>query len=361
MAARARLRDLGIAIGSYPTGQWNAITDVPGIRVGHSTIIHDQPGVARTGVTVIFPSAAPIWQHHLFAGFHVLNGNGDFTGMHWVEESGLLTTPIAITNTHQVGVVRDTLIRHSVETHQVEEWVMPLVGETYDGWLNDINGFFVQPEHVYQAISAASSGPVSEGNVGGGTGMICHDFKGGIGSASRLVELSSGQHTLGVLVQANHGDRDLLRVDGVPVGREITAQEIPLPWETSQQTGSIIVIIATDAPLLPGQCRRLAQRATIGLARVGSVGHNGSGDLFLAFSTANPMDARNQVDPFTITALPPRQMNSLFEAVSEAVEEAILNALTAAETLTGYRGRTAYALPLDRLVEVMQRYRRNNS
>src|SRR5690349_8899768 len=228
---RARLRDLGIIIGNHPTGEFNAITDVAGVRVGHSTLIYDEPRIARTGVTVIMPREEAAWDNQLFAGFHVLNGNGDFTGTHWIDESGLLTTPIAITNTHQVGIVRDTLVRYSVEQHGAHEWVMPMVAETYDGWLNDINAFHVQPEHVMSAVANARSGPVEEGCVGGGTGMICYDFKGGIGTASRLVDTPSGQYTIGALVQANHGDRDLFRVDGVPVGREIPSSVVPSSWD----------------------------------------------------------------------------------------------------------------------------------
>lgn len=354
---RARLRDLGITIGTIPTGKHNAITDVPGVRVGHSTIIHDDPRIARTGVTVIFPRAEPIWDNHAFAGFHVLNGNGDFTGTHWIDEAGLLTTPIAITNTNQVGLVRDVLVEYSAHEHGVEEWVMPLVAETFDGWLNDINGFHVKREHVYEAIAKASDGPVEEGCVGGGTGMICYEFKGGIGTSSRLVTTPSGQFTVGVLVQANHGDRTLFRVDGVPVGRELHSGVVPVPAEPPKQAGSIIVIVATDAPLLPGQCRRLAQRATIGLARTGCVGHNGSGDLFLAYSTGNTVPYEHH-EPYDVQMLPQPQMNPLFDGVAEATEEAVINALTAAETMVGYKGRTVHALPLDELQMIMRKYYR---
>lgn len=353
---RAKLRDLGITVGTLPTGHYNAITDVPGVRVGHCTVVHDEPRVARTGVTVIFPRADHIWDNHAFAGFHVLNGNGDMTGTHWIEESGMLTSLIAITNTHQVGIVRDTIIKYSTEEHGVKDWVMPLVAETYDGHLNDINGFHVQPEHVLQAIADAQGGVVAEGCIGGGTGMICYDFKGGIGTASRLVTTASGQYTVGVLVQANHGDRDQLRVDGVPVGREINEQVVAAPWNEPLQAGSIIIIIATDAPLLAGQCKRLAQRATIGLARTGGVGHNGSGDLFLAFATGNDLP-NHQITPFEIKMLPQNQMNPLFDGGAEAVEEAILNSLTAAETTSGYMNRTVHAIPLDLLKQTMQKYR----
>lgn len=353
--AKSRLRDLGINIGVLPTGQYNAITDVVGVRVGHATIIADEPRIARTGVTVILPRQEPIWDHHCFAGFHVLNGNGDFTGTHWIEESGMLTTPIAITNTHQVGIVRDTLVRYSVEQFGAHEWVMPMVAETYDGWLNDINAFHVQPEHVMSAISNARSGLVEEGCVGGGTGMICYDFKGGIGTSSRLVDTPSGRYTIGALVQTNFGSRELFRVDGFSVGREIPTSQIPSSWDEPQQPGSIIVILATDAPLLPGQCRRLAQRVTIGLARTGCVGHNGSGDLFLAFSTGNLIPGHLDA-PYSVQMMPHPHMNWLFDGVAEVVEEAVLNALVAADTTVGYKGRTAYALPHDLLQAAMLRY-----
>ncbi len=355
---RARLRDLGITIGRMPTGAYNAITDIKGVRVGHCTLIYDEPRVARTGVTIIMPREEAIWDNQAFAGFHVLNGNGDFTGTHWLEESGLLTSPIGITNTHQVGIVRDTLVEYEFSHRKDEYFALPMVAETYDGWLNDINAFHLKAEHVYEAIEKASSGVIPEGNVGGGTGMICHDFKGGIGTASRVISTESGTFTVGALVQTNYGDRDLFRVDGVPVGREIGYARVPDPWAAPPPGGSIIVILATDAPLLPTQCKRLAQRATIGLARVGCVGHNGSGDLFLAFATGNDIRA-GQKTPYELKMLPHVQMNELFEAAAEAVEESVLNALTAAETMTGYKGRTVHALPLDELQTVMRKYRSN--
>jgi D-aminopeptidase len=353
---RARLRDLGISIGRFPTGQYNAITDVAGVRVGHCTLIYDEPRIARTGVTVIMPREEAVWDNQAYAGFHVLNGNGDFTGTHWLEESGLLTTPIAITNTHQVGLVRDTLVEYEFSHRKEEYFALPLVAETYDGWLNDINAFHLKAEHVYQAINSAAGGPVDEGAVGGGTGMICYDFKGGIGTSSRVINIPSGKFTVGALVQANHGDRELLRIDGVPVGREIGYDKVPSGWDEPPAGSSIIVIIATDAPLLPVQCKRLAQRATIGLARTGCIGHNGSGDLFLAFATGNNIPVPHK-KPYEVKMLPHQQMNPLMEATAEAVEEAVLNALTAAETVVGYKGRTAYALPLDELERVMRAYR----
>ncbi len=353
---RARLRDLNIVIGTFPTGPYNAITDVPGVWVGHGTLIYNEPRVARTGVTVILPREGAIWEDHAFAGCFSFNGCGEMTGWPFIEEFGLLTSPIALTNTNQVGTVHAALVEYGATRHGGFAWKLPVVAETYDGWLNDIDAFHLKAEHVRQALDSAHSGPVAEGNVGGGTGMICHDFKGGIGTSSRLVKTESGQFTVGALVQANYGDRELLRVDGVPVGREIGSIHPPLPWSEPATGGSIIIVIATDAPLLPIQCKRLARRATVGLARVGGTGHNGSGDLFLAFATGNHVPAQGK-SPLEIKMLPHGQMNLLFDATAEAVEEAILNALTAAETMTGFQGHTAYALPLDMLQSVMARYR----
>jgi D-aminopeptidase len=353
---RPRVRDLGITIGSFPTGQHNAITDVPGLWVGHKTLIYDQPRVARTGLTVIVPREGQIWRDNAFAAFHSFNGCGELTGMHWLAESGLLCYPIALTSTHHVGTVHEALVAYGVEKGLASLSSLAVVGETWDGWLNDLNAFHIKREHVYEALAAAGPGPVAEGNVGGGTGMICHDFKGGIGTASRLVEIEKETYTLGVLVQANHGSREDLRVDGVPVGRLIGPGRVPLAWDDQPEPGSIIVVIATDAPLLPGQCARLSRRAAVGFARVGGIGHNGSGDLFLAFATGNSIPDGRQ-EPFSIRYLPNYKMNPLFSAVGEAVEEAILNTLTAAETMTGFKGHTAYALPLDELVSIMKNNR----
>lgn len=350
-----RLRDLGITIGRMPTGTHNAITDVPGVLVGHTTIIHDEPRIARTGVTVIVPRDGTIWHDAAFAGSYSFNGNGEMTGLPWLEESGLLGSAIGITNTFSVGTVHEALIAYAMAHGYSESFLLPVVAETYDGWLNDIGAFHVTRDHVYQALDAAQGGLVAEGNVGGGTGMICHEFKGGIGTTSRVVASKSGQYTLGALVQANYGTRALLRVDGVPVGRELSEAHTPSPWRPARDTGSIIVVIATDAPLLAVQCKRLARRATIGLGRVGSVGGNTSGDIFLAFATGNhiPIDATG---PCPLQMLPHDHLNPFFEATAEVVEEAVLNALTAAETMTGYQGHTAYALPLDELQQVMGRY-----
>jgi D-aminopeptidase len=346
---RARLRDLGIAIGTLPTGSYNAITDVPGVWVGHCTLIYDEPRVARTGVTVIMPREGTIWEDNAFAGFHSFNGCGEMTGLPFIEEFGLLTSPIAITE-------------YGVDKHGGFAFKLPVAAETYDGWLNDIDAFHLRAEHVHQALDSARGGPVAEGNVGGGTGMLCHDFKGGIGTSSRLVEAPGGRYTVGALVQTNYGDRSLFRVDGVPVGREIGPEHTPTPRgepvaaQMPAVQGSIIVVVATDAPLLPVQCKRLARRATVGLARVGGVGHNSSGDIFLAFATGNHLPAQLEA-PLELKMLPHQFLNVFFDAVAEAVEEAILNALTAAETMTGFQGHTAHALPLDELQRVMAKYR----
>ncbi len=355
---RARIRDLGINPGTIATGPLNAITDVPGVLVGQVTVIHDSPDVARTGVTVITPRAGAIGKDNAFAGFHRFNGCGEMTGIQWLEETGLLTSAIAITNTQQIGMVRDALTEYSFSQEQSGRFFLPVVGETYDGWLNDMRRPHLTREDVFAAFRSAASGPVAEGNVGGGTGMICHDFKGGTGTSSRVVETKGGRYMLGALVQANYGDRAQLRVDGVPVGRELGYDVVPSPFEEPAPSSSIIVIVATDAPLLGDQCRRLAQRATVGLARVGGIGHNASGDLFLAFATGQHVPARADA-PFPLGMMIPHNLlNPFFEAAAEAVEEAILNALAAAETLTGCGGHTAYALPLDDLRKIMTKYGR---
>jgi D-aminopeptidase len=366
---RQRVRELGIRIGRLEPGPWNAITDVAGVKVGHTTLIEGQgplrvgEGPVRTGVTTILPHEGQVARDPVFAGYHQLNGNGEMTGIAWIEESGLLTSPIGITNTHSVGAVRDAIIAWEVRNDVFDESLsfgLPVVGETYDGRLNDINGFHVTREHVVAALDNAASGPVAQGCVGGGTGMICHQFKGGIGTSSRRVEAAGEVWTVGVLVQANYGSRHLLRIDGVPIGEEIPLSEVPAPGMASRSAqrddGSIIVIVATDAPLLPHQCKRVAQRATIGLARVGGYGANGSGDLFLAFSTGN-----RGVDPCgnrgltSVRSFPNEEISALFEATMEATEEAIVDALCMAETMTGLNDRVAYAMPLDRVVEIMDR------
>jgi D-aminopeptidase len=353
---RARFRELGLTVGQLPPGPNNAITDVAGVRVGHSTIVHDTPSVARTGVTAVWPADGNIWDQAVFAGFHSFNGNGEMTGTIWIEEQGLLASPVCITNTHSVGVVRDAIIAYAVKRRAPQEWHLPVTAETFDGWLSDAESFPVTQDHAFAALDAAASGPVAEGNVGGGTGMICHAFKGGIGTASRIVTTAGASYTVGALVQANYGDRMLFRVDGVPVGREIGRDVVPYHKDLATPGGSIIVILATDAPLLPIQCKRLARRATTGLAWVGGIGSNGSGDIFFAFSTANRIPRGTAT--VDVRMIAPDQATPLFQAAAEATEEAILNAMTAAETMTGYRSRTVHALPLDRLQDVMRRFRR---
>lgn len=348
---RKRLRDLGITIGTLPTGRWNAITDVPGVRVGQTTLITDEPRIVRTGVTVIVPREGDYWANNCFAGYHRFNGNGEMTGLMWIDEAGILTTPIGITNTHQVGLVRDVIVEYGRTQPDALRWLLPVVAETYDGILNDIDAFALKREHVWDALENARSGPVDEGNVGGGTGMRCHQFKGGIGTSSRVVQIAGETYTLGALVQANYGAMEYLRIDGVPVGRELMAQRA-LARQTAQ--GSIIVVVATDAPLLPIQCRRLAQRATVGLANVGGQGDNTSGDLFFAFATGNNVP-RNASSPIPLRMVSNDQIDALFHATVEAVQEAILNALTAAETMRGYHG-TIEALPLEETIEIMRRY-----
>lgn len=346
---RSRLRDLGITVGEFPPGPFNAITDVQGLRVGHTTLIYDEPRVARTGVTVILPRDGTIWSDYCFAGYHRFNGNGEMTGTAWVQESGLLTTPIAITNTHQVGLVRDVLVEYGRAQYGAHEWLLPIVAETWDGYLNDIDAFHLQREHVLSAIENARGGRVEEGNVGGGTGMRCHGFKGGIGTSSRLVPVAQETYTVGALVQANYGSMKHLRVNGVPVGKILKER-----FQATDPRGSIIIIVATDAPLLPVQCNRLAQRATVGLANVGGYGHNGSGDLFFAFATGNhiPFDARETIP----VQMPPHDaLDALFEATADTVQEAILNALCAAETMQGFRG-TTQALPLDALQDILRKH-----
>ncbi len=379
--SHVRARDLGIVIGQGTPGPFNAITDVAGVRVGHTTLVSgDGPlvvgeGPIRTGVTVVIPHDGDVWAEPLFAGTATLNGNGELTGLEWIRESGLLSGPIGITNTNDVGKVRDALTSAAAASHDpgAQYWCLPVAGETYDGHLNDIAGAHVRAEHVARAYAAASGGHVDEGNVGGGTGMICHEFKGGIGTASRKLPASAGGWTLGVLVQANYGRRGLLRIDGVPVGEDISFDSVPSPWESERRdeealrrppgAGSIIGVIATDAPLLPHQCERIARRAHLGLARVGGYGSPTSGDLFVAFATGNRGMPPTEAEPIgdgtvPVRAFMDRALGYLFEATVEATEEAIVNALIAAETMTGRDGYTAHRLPHDRLVDVMRAHGR---
>jgi L-aminopeptidase/D-esterase-like protein len=369
--AGVRARDLGISFDGTP-GKFNAITDVPGVEVGYSTLISGEgklergKGPVRTGVTAILPRGRSKMNDSVFAGYFSLNGNAEMTGTAWVEESGFLEAPIVLTNTQSVGVARDAVIAwrvaHGGAYTEGSSWNLPVVTETWDGWLNDIDGFHVKPKHIAYAIETAHGGATEEGSVGGGTGMICYEFKGGTGTASRVVPLpvaavaergssEEKQFTVGVLVQANCGRRPQLTIRGLPVGKEIPGSVYP-----QQETGSIIIVIATDAPLLPHQLKRLARRASLGLARTGSVSGNSSGDLFVAFSTANPHAADSSPPTRTIETMPNDLMDPLFTATVEATEEAIINALVYNRDMTGRDGHKVLALPHDRLREILKEY-----
>ena len=358
--AKPRARDLGVPFDGTP-GPLNAITDVPGVEVGHTTLISGSgklkvgEGPVRTGVTAILPRGKDS-KDSVFGAWFTLNGNGEMTGTTWVEDSGFVDGPIMITNTHSVGVVRDAVIawkvKHGTPDMEGYWWSLPVVAETWDGYLNDINGFHVKPEHVFHALDSAHGGAVEEGNVGGGTGMICNEFKGGIGTASRLLDAKSGGYTVGVLVQCNYGNREQLRIAGVPVGKEI-----PEHPAYGKDVGSIIIVVATDAPLIPTQLKRLARKVSLGLGRVGSYSGDGSGDIFIAFSTANP-GATAPKGVRDLKMLPNDQLDPLFLATVEATEEAVVNAMVAAETMTGIDNHTVIALPHERLREVLKKYNR---
>jgi D-aminopeptidase len=360
-ASEPRARDLGVPLEGTP-GPLNSITDVPGVEVGYRTLISGEGklqvgvGPVRTGVTAIFPRGKNAVDP-VFAGWFTENGNGEMTGTTWVEESGFLYGPVMITNTHSVGVVRDAVIawqfKHGMPVPQDDWWSLPVVAETWDGYLNDINGFHLKPEDAFAAMDDAHAGAIAEGNVGGGTGMVCFEFKGGTGTSSRRLSEKLGGYTVGALVQCNFGTRHLLRIAGTPVGYEITGKRI---WD--EDTGSIIVVVATDAPLLPNQMKRIAKRVTLGLGRLGSISGNGSGDIFIAFSTANSGAGLEQKKPVNVQMLPNDQMDALFEATVQATEEAVVNALVAAKTMTGPEGHTVEALPHDRLREVLKKYNR---
>jgi D-aminopeptidase len=367
-AARPRARDLGVPFDGTP-GQLNAITDVAGVEVGMTTLIAgDGPlqvgtGPVRTGVTAVIPRGKAS-NDPVFAGWFSLNGNGEMTGTTWIEEAGFLEGPIFITNTHSVGTVRDAAIKWAAERGRLfQPWALPVVAETYDGFLNDINGFHVKAEHVAAALDRAASGPVPEGNVGGGTAMSCYGFKCGTGTASRTVDSRLGGYTVGVLVQANHGSRNLLRVAGVPVGLELPQTAAAPAVDPARQRdaigelGSIIIVIATDAPLAPHQLKRVARRAALGLARTGSVSSNGSGDIFIAFSTANP-GAATAPEVAQVSLLANARIGAVFEATVQATEEAIVNALVAAETMTGVDGHRVDAISHEALRQALRKYNR---
>jgi D-aminopeptidase len=355
-----RARDLGVPFDGTP-GPLNAITDVKGVEVGYRTLISGEGklqvgvGPVRTGVTAIFPrgkqSVDPV-----YAGWFTENGNGEMTGTIWVEESGFLSGPVMITNTHSVGVVRDEVIawqfKHGIPVSDEDWWSLPVVAETWDGYLNDINGFHVKAEDANAAMDGAHGGPVAEGNVGGGTGMICFEFKGGTGTSSRKLPEKSGGYTVGVLVQCNFGEGYELRIAGVPIGNEFKP---PAIW--SKEKGSIIVVVATDAPLLPHQMKRIARRVTLGLGRLGSISGNDSGDIFIAFSTANE-GAGLAKKPANVQMLPNEDMDALFEATVQATEEAVVNAMVAAKTMTGINNHVVEALPHDKLRELLKKYNR---
>ena len=374
---RMRARDLGIVVGTLPTGRLNAITDVGGVLVGHSTIVKGDgalkvgEGPVRTGVTAVLPRK-DVWFNGVYAATHTLNGDGEMTGTHWIRDRETLMHPVLITNTGSVGDVHAAEIAYMNERHPSRDWAfLPVVAETWDGTLNDVRGQHVKKAHVFAAIDAAKDGPVAEGNVGGGTGMICYSFKGGIGSSSRRVPDSAGGYTVGVLVQANFGRRPELTIAGVPVGREI-ADLLP---DTNRRSaaadgshdinvdheGSVIVVVATDAPLSSRQLDRLASRVALGLARTGSTSGNTSGDIFIAFSTANTIPQSTDARTVSATFISPEStatLNPLFQAVVEATEESVLNALTKAETMTGINGNRVHAIPYDRLAAAMAKYGR---
>jgi L-aminopeptidase/D-esterase-like protein len=384
-AQKPRARDLGVPFDGIP-GPNNAITDVKGVEVGHTTLISGSgklvvgKGPVRTGVTAIHPRGKTS-NDAVFAAWFTLNGNGEMTGTTWVEDSGFLDGPVMITNTHSVGVVRDAVIawkvKHSTADMEGYFWSLPVVAETWDGWLNDINGFHVHPEDAWHALDVAHTGPVEEGNVGGGTGMVCNEFKGGIGTSSRVLDAKSGGYTVGVLVQCNYGRRDQLRIAGVPVGKEIPERPAYGKDETAssmwgqppsavqrpdgplgaRDTGSIIVIVATDAPLIPTQLKRIARRVSLGLGRDGSYSGDGSGDIFLAFSTANP-GAVGSKGLHQLTMLPNDSLDPMFLATVQATEEAVVNAMVAAETMKGIDDHEVIALPHDRLREALKKYNR---
>jgi L-aminopeptidase/D-esterase-like protein len=366
-APAMRARDLGIPFDGNP-GPLNSITDVAGVEVGHTTIIAGSgklkvgTGPIRTGVTAVLPRGAESKSNPVFAAWFSQNGNGEMTGTAWIDESGFLEGPVMITNTHSVGVVRDATIAwrtaHGAADATGYWWSLPVVGETWDGWLNDINGFHVKAEHAYHALDSAHGGPVEEGSVGGGTGMICNGYKGGIGTASRRIDDGHGGYTVGVLVQCNYGTRENLRIAGIEVGREIPAPT-PYAFVPSElgEHGSIVVVVATDAPLLPHQLKRLAHRVTLGLGRTGSISGNESGDLFVAFSTANS-GAAAATEVVELKMLPNDSLDPLFRATVEATEEAIVNAMVAAEDMRGVDDHLVIALPHDRLREVLAKYRR---
>jgi len=367
-ATRVRTRDLGLTIGVLSPGPLNAITDVAGVLVGHSTIVRGNgpvkigDGPVRTGVTAVLPRK-DIWFNAVFGATHTLNGDGEMTGIHWIRDLETIAHPILITNTASVGSVHEAAMAYMNERHPGRDWgFLPIVAETWDGRLNDIRGLHVKRQNVFEALDNAKSGPVEEGNVGGGTGMVAYAFKGGIGTSSRKLGAQEGGYTVGVLVQANFGSRDQLLVDGVPVGRELAKELLPEVKSEGQPNpdheGSVIVVIATDAPLSSRQLERLTRRTSLGLARTGTSSGNTSGDIFIAFSTANVIPQQDPPKVLDAKLLSTDEINPLFRAVVEATEESVLNAMMKAETMTGINGNTVHALPYDRLTSIMAKYGR---
>lgn len=354
MNNKPRIRDLSIKIGTLDPGPLNAITDVPGLLVGMTTLISDHPKVLRTGVTAIMPRA-DIHQDAVYAGFHSFNGIGEMSGQIFIEETGRLSSPVVLTSTHQLGTAYQAVVGYGVRRYGGFTFTLPVVGETYDGWLNDAETYPLNEEHIIAALESAVDGPVAEGNCGGGTGSIAYEFKAGTGTASRVTSILETGYTVGALVQANHGWREHLLVDGVKVGQVLDKDKIPAPWVETPDSSSILIVIATDAPLLPQDCKRMAKRAALGLAKTGGFGLEGSGDLFLAFATGNHLPRHSGGRLEQLKAIEMFAMDNLLIAAAEAVEEAILNSLVAAETMTGCQGRTAYALPHDQLLRIMTR------
>jgi D-aminopeptidase len=347
-SGKVRARGAGIPFQGSP-GKDNSITDVKGVQVGYTTLIKGDS--IRTGVTGILPRPVDKISTPVFAGYHSLNGNGELTGTIWMDEAGICSGPITITNTNSCGIARDASIKWMTENVLNEgEWTLPVAGETYDGVLNDINGFHVAQEHVFAAINGAHSGPIDEGSVGGGTGMICYEFKGGSGTASRVVESVGLKVVVGAFVQANFGRRDQLTIAGVPVGKSLGR------GSSENEQGSIIGIIATDAPLLPHQLKRLARRISLGVGRSGSISGHGSGDIFMAFSTANELTFHDEKNPATAQFIPNSQLDKIFEAVIQSVDEAILNAIFANEPMEGFNGSRVEALPHSQVIEIMRNH-----
>ncbi|SCY75679.1 P1 family peptidase [Alkaliphilus peptidifermentans] len=347
---RKRLRELGVNIGKLKTGKFNAITDVEGIIVGHKSIIEKD---VCSGLTVIMPNNGKLQGSHFPAGFFAFNGTGEFTGSHWIDETGTLVTPIVFTGSHLLGLTHHHLSLATRRINNLEPFSNGIVAETWDGWLSDLEKTSVKYEDIEEAILNAKSGVVEEGNVGGGTGMICFEFKGGIGTSSRIIECDCGSFTVGALVQTNFGRRQDLVIDNKPVGEVLNEKEVPLPWDTPENDGSLLVTLVTDAPLVPLQCKRISKRAALAMAKLGGIGEEGSGDFFITFSTGNCYSYGNE-EIYSIKMFPSEQLDAIFEGAIEAVEEAIINSMCMAETIKGQKQRQVYAIPQDKLLNILK-------